>query len=337
MKRHQRFLVLMMAVLLATPTSAIAQDLGMSALFTSAQSDSEPTTVPCEKGWASDANSPQADAKSESIKGDSVLSQQDASGESTATDSPIAESQRTSSKKHDRKQQRDNKKVAAKPDADSEAQADDPGDSKKKKAKPEKKAKSKGSKSDATDKKAEDSPDSKAPDSGDKDKKAKKEPKVKKASKKSKDKDKNAGASGSEEKDKKAEDSSDSKATDSNDKDKKEPKVKKASKKSNVPWPTRLTSFACCSVLGMPIAMAKSGYKQTLAGNKDLIGESKNPVKLLISTGLSIPFALAGGFLEGSGYSVINSWKGSAEEPFGKEAFSLEEPKPAAPDTPPQQ
>lgn len=327
-----------MAALLATPTSAIAQDMGMSALFTSAQSDSEPTTLPSEKGWASDANSPQADAKSDPANGDSVLSQQGASGESMKTDSPIAESQSKSGRKHDRKQQRDIKRVAAKPDADSDAKAEAPADSKKKKAKPENKAKSKDSKSDATDKKAVESSDSKAPDAGDKDKKADKEPKVKKASKKSKDKDKNADASGSENKDnKKAEGSSDSNATDSGDKDKKEPKVKKASRKSNVPWPTRLTSFACCSVLGMPIAMAKSGYKQTLAGNKDLIGESKNPVKLLISTGLSIPFALAGGFLEGSGYSVINSWKGSAEEPFGKEAFSLEEPKPAAPDTPPQQ
>ncbi len=315
MKRNHRLLVLIMAALLNVPTSALAQDIGMSALFTSAQSDSGTTsTVPSEKGWASDANSSPLETKGASDSNATDKSSEDSktaisSSEETSTNvEPQVGNKTEAADRKKQKYAKNRKTVAAKSDADSDTKADAPSDSKKSKSDKKSASKSKKSKSDAKDKNADASSDSSKSDS--------------------------------DKKGKKAEDFSDAKMSDSDDKDKNaenEPKVKKASKKSDVSWPTRLTSFACCSFLGLPIAMAKSGYRQTLAGNKDLIGESKNPIKLLISTSLSLPFAMAGGFLEGSGYSVINSWKGSAEEPFGREAFSLEDAKPAAQDTPPQE
>ncbi len=92
--------------------------------------------------------------------------------------------------------------------------------------------------------------------------------------------------------------------------------------KSTVPLPTRLASFTTGAILGYPFAFAKRTIHQTKAGNRDFIGSSSNPFKVVPATIVSLPFGFVGGLFEGVEYSVVNSWKGSGEEPFGKESFS---------------
>lgn len=96
------------------------------------------------------------------------------------------------------------------------------------------------------------------------------------------------------------------------------------SEHSDVKLPVRMASFTTGFILGTPVSIVRAFGRQTKAGSKDLIGESKNPVLLATTYLFSLPFAFAGAPFEGVGMSAINSWNGSGEEPFGKEAFSLQ-------------
>ncbi len=96
------------------------------------------------------------------------------------------------------------------------------------------------------------------------------------------------------------------------------------SQHSDVKLPVRMASFTTGFILGTPVSIARAFGRQTRAGSKDLIGESKNPVLLATTYLFSLPFAFAGAPFEGVGMSAINSWSGSGDEPFGKETFSLQ-------------
>lgn len=93
---------------------------------------------------------------------------------------------------------------------------------------------------------------------------------------------------------------------------------------SEVKLPVRVASFTTGFILGTPVSIVRAFGRQTRAGSRDLIGESKNPVLLATTYLFSVPFAFAGAPFEGVGMSAINSWNGSGEEPFGKESFSLQ-------------
>lgn len=92
---------------------------------------------------------------------------------------------------------------------------------------------------------------------------------------------------------------------------------------ANASLPARVGSTVVCSVLGYPIAMVRRTITQTKQGSRDLIGESKNPLLVGFTCAFSLPYAVAGGILEGGQYSVENSWRASKNDPFSKDAFSL--------------
>ena len=85
-----------------------------------------------------------------------------------------------------------------------------------------------------------------------------------------------------------------------------------------------MASFTTGFILGTPVSIVRAFGRQTKAGSKDLIGESKNPILLATTYLFSVPFAFAGAPFEGVGMSAINSWNGSGDEPFGKQAFSMQ-------------
>ena len=93
---------------------------------------------------------------------------------------------------------------------------------------------------------------------------------------------------------------------------------------SDVKMPVRMASFTTGFILGTPVSIVRAFGRQTKAGSKDLIGESKNPILLATTYLFSVPFAFAGAPFEGVGMSAINSWNGSGDEPFGKQAFSMQ-------------
>lgn len=93
---------------------------------------------------------------------------------------------------------------------------------------------------------------------------------------------------------------------------------------SDVKMPVRMASFTTGFILGTPVSIVRAFGRQTKAGSKDLIGESKNPILLATTYLFSVPFAFAGAPFEGVGMSAINSWNGSGDEPFGKQSFSMQ-------------
>lgn len=93
---------------------------------------------------------------------------------------------------------------------------------------------------------------------------------------------------------------------------------------SDVALPVRMASFTTGVLFGTPVSVVRALGRQTKAGSKDLIGESHNPVLLATTYLFSFPFAFAGCPFEGAYMSIINSWNGSAEEPFSKETFSMQ-------------
>lgn len=99
----------------------------------------------------------------------------------------------------------------------------------------------------------------------------------------------------------------------------------KTAKKDKVPFGKRMASFTTGAILGYPVAMAKRSVYQTKNGTRDFVGETKNPLLLIPAMVVSAPYGFVGGFFEGAQYSVMNSWKASGDEPFSKEAFSLDD------------
>lgn len=93
---------------------------------------------------------------------------------------------------------------------------------------------------------------------------------------------------------------------------------------SDVSLPVRMASFTTGVLFGTPVSVVRAFGRQTKAGSKDLIGESHNPALVATTYLFSLPFAFAGCPFEGAFQSIMNSWNGSAEEPFGKETFSLQ-------------
>ena len=97
-----------------------------------------------------------------------------------------------------------------------------------------------------------------------------------------------------------------------------------AQDKSDVALPVRMVSSIPGFIFGTPFAVGRSVFRQTKAGTKDLVGESKNPVLVVPAAVFSLPFGIMASPFEGLGYSAVNSWKASGEaEPFSADAFSL--------------
>lgn len=100
-------------------------------------------------------------------------------------------------------------------------------------------------------------------------------------------------------------------------------KATRSSSTSDVSLPVRMASTTTGLILGYPIAVARCLYKETKDGTKDFVGSSTNPVFVVPAALISFPFAVFGSPFEGLGYSAFNSWRGSGEEPFGRDTFSL--------------
>ncbi len=108
---------------------------------------------------------------------------------------------------------------------------------------------------------------------------------------------------------------------------KKDPAAKgKSSGSSN--WGARLASFTTGVVFGTPIAVVRRTGIEIVQGERDLIGDADSWYKkaaYVFPGFLAVPYGAISGGVGGTLYGVKNAWAGSAHEPFGKEAFSLDE------------
>ncbi|MBX9722909.1 MAG: hypothetical protein K2X81_16020 [Candidatus Obscuribacterales bacterium] len=92
-----------------------------------------------------------------------------------------------------------------------------------------------------------------------------------------------------------------------------------------VGYAKRLPSFVVGWVGGTPIAMVRKGKQEIASGISDLVGENRNPVFVGLASIFAIPYGGVGGIIGGPIVAGINSWKYSADEPFSRSSFSLED------------
>ncbi len=109
---------------------------------------------------------------------------------------------------------------------------------------------------------------------------------------------------------------------------KKEPakKSKSGGGGSSTGLATRLASFTTGVVFGTPIAIVRRTGIEIVQGEHDLIGDTDSWYKkaaLVFPGMISVPYGAISGGASGCLYAVKNAWSGSADEPFGKESFSL--------------
>lgn len=97
----------------------------------------------------------------------------------------------------------------------------------------------------------------------------------------------------------------------------------KSSSGGSAAVPARFASFVVGSVVGTPVAMVRKSKQEIVTATRDLVGDTNN--KFLLGAGgfLGVPAGLISGFFEGPVYGVMDAWKGSADEPFSAETFSM--------------
>jgi hypothetical protein len=108
----------------------------------------------------------------------------------------------------------------------------------------------------------------------------------------------------------------------------KDPKAKPAKKGGgDVGLPERAAAFTTGVLFGTPVAILRRTHMEIMQGEHDLIGDYdtwwKKAVFVFPGLFLAVPFGGISGCGSGAMYSVRNAWKGSGDEPFGKDSFSL--------------
>lgn len=84
----------------------------------------------------------------------------------------------------------------------------------------------------------------------------------------------------------------------------------------------RVASFAVGTVVGMPISIVRTQYKDVVDFTKDMVGDSQNPILWAVAVPLCFTSGIVNGLLEGIWNSPKNAWVYSTT-PFSAETFSL--------------
>jgi hypothetical protein len=77
------------------------------------------------------------------------------------------------------------------------------------------------------------------------------------------------------------------------------------------------------TVIGLPISVLKSQYKDITGFTRDMVGESHNPLLWAVAVTLCVPTGTMNGMMTGIANAPMNAWKYSADAPFSAETFSL--------------
>lgn len=87
----------------------------------------------------------------------------------------------------------------------------------------------------------------------------------------------------------------------------------------------RGASLAAGLVFGTPISIVRRTGEEIVQGTRDLCGDTDNWFIMVPAGALTVPFGCVSGAASGVVHGAKNAWTGSADEPFGKDAFSLGE------------
>jgi hypothetical protein len=84
----------------------------------------------------------------------------------------------------------------------------------------------------------------------------------------------------------------------------------------------RFASFLVGWVVGTPISIVRTQYKDVRGFTKDFVGDSQNPLLWGVAVPLCFTSGVINGLMEGIALAPVNAWKYSTT-PFAPETFSL--------------
>lgn len=86
-------------------------------------------------------------------------------------------------------------------------------------------------------------------------------------------------------------------------------------------------SFVAGTFVGVPVSIFRKSKTESINATKDLIGDTDN--KFLWGTAgiLGVPAGILSGAIQGLVYGPLNAYRGTKDEPFSPEAFSLGDSK----------
>jgi hypothetical protein len=91
--------------------------------------------------------------------------------------------------------------------------------------------------------------------------------------------------------------------------------------------PAHIASFAVGTMVGIPVSIFRKSKNETVSATKDLVGDTDNKFLLGAAGILGVPAGVLSGTMQGFFYGPMNAWKGTADEPFSEESFSLGDSK----------
>jgi hypothetical protein len=131
----------------------------------------------------------------------------------------------------------------------------------------------------------------------------------------------------------KAEKQSDKKAETKTEKTEAKPAEKKVAKSSGSGGGSvggafsAVGSFVAGTFVGIPVSMFRKSKQETITATKDLVGDTDNKFLLGAAGILGVPAGILSGTIQGMVYGPLNAYRGTKDEPFSAEAFSLGDSK----------
>jgi hypothetical protein len=86
-------------------------------------------------------------------------------------------------------------------------------------------------------------------------------------------------------------------------------------------------SFVAGTFVGIPVSMFRKSKQETITATKDLVGDTDNKFLLGAAGILGVPAGILSGTIQGMVYGPLNAYRGTKDEPFSAEAFSLGDSK----------
>jgi len=86
-------------------------------------------------------------------------------------------------------------------------------------------------------------------------------------------------------------------------------------------------SFVAGTFVGIPVSIFRKSKTETINATKDLVGDTDKKWLIGAAGVLGVPAGILSGVAQGFVYGPLNAYRGTKDEPFSPEAFSLGDSK----------
>jgi hypothetical protein len=90
---------------------------------------------------------------------------------------------------------------------------------------------------------------------------------------------------------------------------------------------SHIGSFVAGTFVGIPVSIFRHSKTETINATKDLVGDTDKKWLIGAASVLGVPAGILSGTLQGFVWGPLNAYRGTKDEPFSPEAFSLGDAK----------